>query len=352
MFSRAMRWIVMLASILALAGCSETKDEPARGTTQTVRTTADETTEATAPSNSETASEIPSETTTSASPPLRGHIIFTRAGGQYGDETIFFANADGTNERRLTDYGINCCPRISRAGKRILFAAPAPGERVTTATMSANGTGYKEIRLPDATTNLGPGAWSPDGKQIAFQLWDTENDRRDGIYIGSINGRKLKRLTDADIADIPGDFSPDGKRLAFFRESAVQSVGSAWVVKIDGTGLKRLTPPAMKVGTTLRWAPDGSTILFASAQGERDGSLWTVRPDGSNLKRLFKDTEGRFAISPAWSPSGDKIMFGLDPSADEFAHPPNELYVINADGSGLAVVINTPDFKREPEWVR
>ncbi|HKG44121.1 MAG TPA: hypothetical protein VKB10_07750 [Gaiellaceae bacterium] len=108
----------------------------------------------------------------------------------------------------------------------------------------------------------------------------------------------------------------------------------------------------MKVGTTIRWSPDGTTILFASARGEPEGALWTVRPDGSNLKRLFKDAEGRFAISPAWSPSGDKIMFGLDPTADEFAHPANELYVINADGSDLAVVVDTADFKREPEWVR
>jgi len=342
-----MRWIVMLASTLALVGCGDKNDQAAPATTETATTSVSETT-----TQVTTDVGATSETTASASPALRGHIVFTRAGGQYGDETIFYANADGTSERRLTDYGVNCCPRISRDGKRILFAAPARGDRITTATVSPNGTKYKEIRLPDSTLNLGPGAWSHDGRQIAFQVWDTQNNRRDGIYIGSTDGRNLKRLTDPTIADIPGDFSPDGKRLAFFRESSVQSVGSAWVVTVDGTGVRRLTPPRMKVGTTIRWSPDGTTILFASARGEPEGALWTVRPDGSNVNRLFKDAEGRFAISPAWSPSGDKIMFGLDPTADEFAHPANELYVINADGSDLAVVVDTPDFKREPEWVR
>jgi hypothetical protein len=34
---------------------------------------------------------------------------------------------------------------------------------------------YVEIPLPDETINLGPGAWSPDGKSIAFQVWDEQN---------------------------------------------------------------------------------------------------------------------------------------------------------------------------------
>jgi hypothetical protein len=33
---------------------------------------------------------------------LQGKILFTRAGGTYGDETVFTADADGTNERRIT----------------------------------------------------------------------------------------------------------------------------------------------------------------------------------------------------------------------------------------------------------
>ena len=30
---------------------------------------------------------------------LEGRILFTRAGGEFGDETIFTANADGSNAR-------------------------------------------------------------------------------------------------------------------------------------------------------------------------------------------------------------------------------------------------------------
>ena len=219
--------------------------------------------------------------------------------------------------------------------------------------MTPEKTDYFEIPLPDETINLGPGAWSPDGKSIAFQAWDEQNPGRDGIYIGSSDGQDLKRVTTAKVgADIPGDYSPDGRQLAFFREQEdTQGVGSVWVVNVDGTDLKRLTPPAFMAGVSVRWSPDGSKILLQSASTEAVGALWTVEPDGSSFKRLFADSEGRFAITPTWSPSGDQIMFALDPIADAYSHPVNALYVINADGSGLTPVITTPDFKREPDWV-
>ncbi|MDT4920540.1 MAG: hypothetical protein QOI15_1442 [Pseudonocardiales bacterium] len=43
-------------------------------------------------------------------------------------------------------------------------------------------------------------------------------------------------------------------------------------------------------------------------------------------------------------------MFSIDPSAEEFSHPGNGLYVMNADGTDLALVIGGPDFKREADW--
>ena len=60
---------------------------------------------------------------------------------------------------------------------------------------------------------------------------------------------------------------------------------------------------------------------------------------------MFKDANGRFAITPTWSPDDSMIMFALNPTSNPFAHPPNGIYVIRANGSNLT------DFKREPTWV-
>jgi hypothetical protein len=72
-----------------------------------------------------------------------------------------------------------------------------------------------------------------------------------------------------------------------------------------------------------------------------------------HLTEVFEDSKGRLAITPTWSPDHHYILFGLDPLrslATVDVAPPNGLYVIRADGSGLAPLITSEDWKREPDW--
>ena len=284
---------------------------------------------------------------------LSGRIVFTRAGGAYGDETIFTANADGTNERQLTENGVSCCVRVSPDRRSVLYSFPAPdGRRVTTAVEAIADGSVQLLPLPDATANLGPGAWAPDGKRIAVQLWDETDPARDGIYTVGLDGSGLARLTDPDVADIPGDFSPDGSTLIVFRESTTQSVGSLYRVAADGSGSANpISPEGLAVGYgSVRFSPDGSAVLFQEGRTSPTGALWIMNPDGTNARKLFEDDLGRFVSHPAWSPDGSEIMFVLNPVADDFEHRPNGLFVIDADGSNLRQVMGGNDFKREPEW--
>jgi Tol biopolymer transport system component len=299
----------------------------------------------------------PTRTSIAGSHTLFGRIVFARVGGRYGEETIFVARADGSHQRRLSKFGASCCARISRDATHVLLAAPGPGGRITTEIVSVDGSASRRIVLPDQTLNLGPGAWSWDGQEIAFQAWDDSNTARNGIYIGrSSDGGNLTRVTSG--VGAPGDFSPDGSRLAFYVQRpntppGQPDMGSVWVVNVNGTHLKQLTPTKMAVDFgTIRWSPDGTKILFATVSTRPRGGLWTVHPDGTHLASVFKNRPGRYALSPTWSPSGRLIMFALDPSADEESHPANGLYVMNSNGTGLAKVIGGQDFKREPDWVR
>jgi Tol biopolymer transport system component len=97
-----------------------------------------------------------------------------------------------------------------------------------------------------------------------------------------------------------------------------------------------------------QWSPDGSRILF----GDPAGSLWLINPDGSNLSEIFAGgADNGYAISAAWSPDGSHIVFALDSGPDPFGHPPNEVIVINADGTGATTVIATKDHKRNISWL-
>jgi WD40-like Beta Propeller Repeat len=78
-----------------------------------------------------------------------------------------------------------------------------------------------------------------------------------------------------------------------------------------------------------------------------------VRPDGSGLRKVFEDPKGGTAVAPTWSPDGKKIMFALikKSALNTPGLQPNKLCVIDEDGKGFAVVLDTPDFKSQPDWV-
>ena len=140
--------------------------------------------------------------------------------------TYFTANADGTDERQLTDTGAYCClNRLSPDRSHVLVM---PGgdiaPPVTGGLLAADGSTFQPLQLSDPSLNLVPEAWSPDGRRIAFEGWDDEDPGRTGIYIGSVNistGQvtDVERLTTTSGAphDIALDFSPDGEQLVFYR---------------------------------------------------------------------------------------------------------------------------------------
>jgi TolB protein len=272
--------------------------------------------------------------------------VFVRVGGTYGDGTVFTANADGTDEHQLSDLGEGCCAFATRDGERVLFDTRAPDGRITTATVDFDGSNKVVIPLPAGTLNLGPGPWSPDGKQIAFEGFDDAHPELTGIYIGSADGTNLVQISHD--GGIPADWSPDGTQVLFYRDPS----HSLFVVNVDGSGEHQLMTGEVKMPCCwgYRWSPDGSRILFPSD----DGILWLINSDGTDLTQLFVDEKvahiRRAAITPAWSPDGTQVIFALSPQI-RVENPANELYVIDADGTGLTLVIGGGNFKHEPSWV-
>jgi TolB protein len=223
--------------------------------------------------------------------------------------------------------------------------------------MAFDGSDVRRLRLTDPTLNLIPNAWSPDGSRIAFEGWDDGDAARSGVYTDAFpRGGDVRRITTAPDGyhDIPADWSPDGASIVFYRSAigdAWDQDGPLWVVGADGGEPRRIETP-FNPSWWVRWSPDGTQLLFASGRLEREGTIWTVAADGSNLTAVFTDAEGRFPITPTWSPDGQWILFGLDPINDEFQHPSNGVYVIRSDGTGLALVIGGDDFKRRFDWIR
>jgi hypothetical protein len=116
---------------------------------------------------------------------LHGKIVFIREGKYKGKEipvTVFTAAANGTHVRWISDIGES--PRFSPDGTKIMMALPtSDDQRITAGIIHSDGSHLQRIPLRDPTLNLGVGAWSPDGKQMALEGWDDSNAARNGVYI-------------------------------------------------------------------------------------------------------------------------------------------------------------------------
>lgn len=85
-------------------------------------------------------------------------------------------------------------------------------------------------------------------------------------------------------------------------------------------------------GGTYDWSPDGDRIAFVSnpyALGGRPSELWIVNADGSGLRKATAAI--RQAARPRWSPDGSRLAL----SAYDRERQTSQLYVVGADGSGL-----------------
>ena len=165
----------------------------------------------------------------------------------------------------------------------------------------------------------------------------------------SSDGGDLQRVTsDPTGDDCPSDYSPNGKRLVITR--ANESTYALYTVKLDGSGLKQITPDGMDFNfCNGSWSPQGNEIVFSAHVPNDDyhSSIWVVHFDGSGLRQIpvpgpcggpFSDPTTIGCFNPVWSPDGKKIAFGRNADDEQ-----RDLYTVNADGSGLFQVTHTPD---------
>ncbi len=199
------------------------------------------------------------------------------------------------------------------AGQDVQLSKPAADGRLAFTVLQLNSDLWRLPMTPSSgrargvpvpvvatTREDSRGAWSPDGRFIAFNS-DRTGDMN--IWLHSLADGTERQLTHGPGGDYQPRWSPDGRHLVFF--SARGGNADVWIVAVDDGRLAQLTKtPWLDINPTL--SPDGRHIAF---QSDRQGrmELWMMNADGTGQRQL--STAGATGHFELWSADGQSVFF-------------------------------------------
>jgi Tol biopolymer transport system component len=230
-------------------------------------------------------------------------------------QAIWEVNADGTGLHKIwtppnDGSGLDDGPAFTPDGRSIVFTRCCPkrsgyglwrvdvdGTHLRVVTRELAGGPHVD-RPSDNLPQV-----SPDGTRIAYHrnvvTCSDPDDCGNRIVVANIHGGHRVQLTDPSInAQIP-NWSPDSKQIVFemYPPDGGAEVG---IVNADGTGFTQLT---FGNGETYNFAPsfspDGTKIIFSRFPSTGGVDLFTMNPDGSGISKVTRTTSSE--LWPQWA---------------------------------------------------
>ena len=205
-------------------------------------------------------------------------------------------------------------------------------------TFSAADPTPRSLPRPAGFASIGAPAWSRDGTLLAVEAIHSSIVLDHGVWLvydsdvyvldtSAPAGSPWRALTANRGSKVPS-WSPDGKRIAYASEGHINIVDAAGgepvrLTRADGYG---------DWGSNQRWSPDGTRLAFASVVNGNNYEVFIVNADGSGLTNVTRNAA--WDGPPSWSPDGRRLVF---PSNRESTPTTSDygVFVMDADGSNV-----------------
>jgi serine/threonine protein kinase len=244
-------------------------------------------------------------------------VLVCVAGGHSGVARIRADGAGGLERLGGLDYASSFA--LSRDGTALVFSRGGLDSAVWRVDLQDPS---KSGPIVPSTLSDGNGAYSPDGRRVAFQ---SNRGGATQIWVADVSGDNAQALTTFDGAR-PGTprWSPDGRTIAF--DATPDGNADIFMVPAGGGPVRQLTKTP---GEDARpaWSADGRAIYFSSDRSGRR-EIWRMAADGADLVQITRQG-GQAALA---SPDG-QLLYYTRPDG-------RAIYQIRLDGSGDTEVIS------------
>jgi DNA-binding SARP family transcriptional activator len=296
--------------------------------------------------------------TTSATPAL--DLARNTASGPFSDAVgeVSVWRLDGARGVPIVRLS-GCCPAWSSS--RGAFALRVGSSRLGQLALVSDDGRHGVWLQPSAPSGLDliPGAWSPNGRQLALTGTDRNHPSLDGVYTltvprvlsqfsgshGLLNSQTVltppSRITRmrATRPELPLAYSPDGRSLLVFRQ--VQQGSGQLYVRTPTGKMVRVGSQMVwccNFGSPASWQPNGRHIAYAGFIGgiNTPPGLSAVFVADANGTHAHPITSPWYDTTSArWSPQGDWILF------DRVNREPvgqHDEFLVRPDGSQTRVI--------------
>ncbi len=222
------------------------------------------------------------------------------------DRPLYLVDSDGKIKQveLPTPEGGNSNPIMQSSRNTIIYANSG-----VLRVMAADGSGDRKLfnRDPAGCDNVAHASWSLTDQNVILITCRISKSKFNLLVIG-LDGRLIRRLDAGKKVIGDAGISPDGQTVLYWGSDDPNLDGGAlYTLPIIGTGAaKQLTNSAAGVDADPAWSPDGNQIAFRHKLPSGNEDIYVMNADGSGVRPVATTPAADF--KPIWSPDSKNLL--------------------------------------------